>query len=79
MQFIEDLEKLATCGDSWAEERATLAQGIYNDYAAGALTGDEYRELMQDLIRTDELDASATSIEIKSMLVGAVMLGAKLV
>jgi len=79
MQFIDDLERLATCGDSWAEEKAKLAQGLYKDFQDGNLTEDEYAELMEDLVRTDEIDAAETSIEIKSMLVGAIMMGAKLV
>ena len=79
MQFIEDLEFLTKCGDSWAEEKAKLAQGLYKDFQKGNLTEDEYAELMEDLVRTDEIDAAETSIEIKSMLVGAIMMGAKLV
>jgi len=79
MQFIEDLEFLTKCGDSWAEEKAKLAQGLYKDLKDGNLTESEYEELMEDLIRTDEIDAAESSIEIKSMLVSAIMMGAKLV
>lgn len=77
MQFIDDLERLATCGDSWAEERAKLAQGLIKDYNEGNITASEYEELMEDLVRTDQINAAETSIEIKSMLVGAIMMGAK--
>lgn len=78
MSYKEDLEQLTSCGDSWAEERAKLAQGLIKDFEEGSIDESEYQELMQDLIRTDALDESATSVEIKSMLVGAIMLGAKL-
>ena len=79
MSYKEDLEQLTTCGDIWAEEKAKLAQGLIKDFEDGAIDESEYQELMQDLIRTDALDESATSVEIKSMLVGAIMLGAQLV
>jgi hypothetical protein len=79
MSYKEDLEQLTTCGDIWAEERAKLAQGLIKSFESGSIDQSEYQELMQDLIRTDALDESATSVEIKSMFVGAIMLGAQLV
>lgn len=79
MQFIDDLEKLTTCGDSWAEEKARIAKQIYQDYQDKNITEGEYKELMEDLVRTDEVDAAESSIEIKSMLVSAIMMGAKVI
>lgn len=68
----EELEKLLSCGDSWAEERAQMALNFMNEHAAGNLTDSEYKELMEDLVRTDAVDAAETNLEIKGILVGAI-------
>lgn len=68
----EELEKLLSCGDSWAEERAQMALNFMNEHAAGNLTDSEYKELMEDLVRTDAVDAAETNLEVKGILVGAI-------
>jgi len=68
----EELEKLLGCGDSWAEERAQMALNFMNEHAAGNLTDSEYKELMEDLVRTDAVDAAETNLEVKGILVGAI-------
>jgi len=49
-----------------------MALQFADQYKAGELNQDEYQELMQDLIRTDKLDAEADDIAVKNALVGAV-------
>lgn len=68
----EELEKLSSCGDSWAAERAQMALNFMNEHAAGNLSDSEYKELLEDLVRTDAVDAAETNLEIKGILVGAI-------
>jgi polyhydroxyalkanoate synthesis regulator phasin len=71
--YINQLKEIATCGHDWAEERAKMALQLMEDRNAGNINADEYRELMEDLVRTDRLDAEASDIEIKSSLVYCVV------
>jgi polyhydroxyalkanoate synthesis regulator phasin len=71
--YIEQLKEIATCGHGWAEERANMALQLTEDRNAGNISADEYRELMEDLVRTDKLDAEATDVEVKSALVYCVV------
>ena len=49
-----------------------MALQFADQYKAGELNQDEYQELMQDLIRTDKLDAEADDMAVKNALVAAV-------
>jgi polyhydroxyalkanoate synthesis regulator phasin len=71
--YIEQLKEIATCGHGWAEERANMALQLNEQFKNGEISSDEYRELMEDLVRTDRLDAEASNIEIKSSLVYCVV------
>jgi len=73
----DQLEEIIGTDDDWAVERAKLAQGLIKEAEAGDITMDEYRELMEDLIRTDEVEKASSNIEIKSMVVGAITTGAR--
>ena len=72
MVGYDELKGLIGCGKSWAVERAQLALQFADQYKAGELNQDEYQELMQDLIRTDKLDAEADDMAVKNALVAAV-------
>ena len=72
MVGYDELKSLVGCGKSWAEERAHMALQFADQYKAGELNQDEYQELMQDLIRTDKLDAEADDMAVKNALVAAV-------
>jgi hypothetical protein len=69
---IDELKSIAGCGKSWAEERALMAIDFADQHARGELDDDEYKELLEDLIRTDELDDEADDMAVKMALVGAV-------
>ena len=71
--YIKQLKEIATCGHGWAEERDQTALQLTEDLNAGNISAEEYRELMEDLVRTDSLDAEASNIEIKSALVYCVV------
>ena len=70
--MMQQLHELAQSGPGWAAERAQMAIAITEQYQGGGLDRSEYLELMEDLVRSDKLNAEADSIEIKTMLVSAV-------
>lgn len=76
--MIEQLQWLSTCGRPWAEQRAQMALQITEAYSSRQISESEYKELMQDLIRSDKLDEEADDLEVKNYLVSCVMIGAKL-
>jgi polyhydroxyalkanoate synthesis regulator phasin len=79
METIEKLKELTGCGHAWAEQRARTALQLVEFKAQGEISLEEYQELMQDLIRTDQLDAEATEMEIKAVLVACVSTLARLI
>jgi hypothetical protein len=69
---VDEIKALVGCGKSWAEERALMALEFADQHARGELSKDEYKELLEDLIRTDVLDSEADDLAVKTALVGAV-------
>lgn len=69
---MQELKALIGCGHQWAEERAQMALQLSEVYSTGQISSDEYKELLQDLIRTDTLDREADDIVVKTALVSAV-------
>jgi len=74
----EQLESIISSGRPWAAERAEMALAIMSQYEGGGLELAEYQELMQDLVRSDLLNAQADDQDLKNLLVSCVMIGAKL-
>jgi hypothetical protein len=70
--MFEHLQHLAANGPSWAAQRAQMALEIAGQYQQGGISADEYRELMLDLVRADRLDAEATDLDTKTLLVNAI-------
>lgn len=69
---MDELRAIAGSGKSWAEQRALMAMDFADQHAKGELSDDEYKELLEDLIRTDVLDEEADDMAVKMALVGAV-------
>jgi polyhydroxyalkanoate synthesis regulator phasin len=69
---VDEIKRLVGCGKGWAEERALMALEFADQHARGELSNDEYKELLEDLIRTDVLDSEADDLAVKTALVGAV-------
>jgi polyhydroxyalkanoate synthesis regulator phasin len=69
---MDELKNLLTCGAPWAEQRASIALDLMDQKSRGDISESEYKELLQDLIRTDELDKEADDINVKSALIAAV-------
>jgi hypothetical protein len=78
MVMREQLHAIISSGKPWAAERAQMALAIMEQYEGGGLSLEEYQELMQDLVRSDVLNAQADDQDLKNLLVSCVMIGAKL-
>jgi hypothetical protein len=78
MVMREQLQSIISSGKPWAAERAQMALAIMEQYEGGGLSLEEYQELMQDLIRSDVLNAQADDQDLKNLLVSCVMIGARL-
>lgn len=70
---MEALREVLGCGHFWAEQRAQIALELSDRYSKQELSRDEYVELLEDLIRTDELDTEANDVVVKGMLVAGIM------
>jgi hypothetical protein len=69
---MQELQALIGCGKPWAEQRAQMALQLSEAYSTGQISPDEYKELLQDLVRTDALDSEADDMAVKAMLVTGV-------
>ena len=74
----DQLRELALSGPPWAKQRAQQALEFMDALARQDITESEYQELMQDLARSDTLNAEADDLEVKNLLVSCIMIGAKL-
>lgn len=66
--MTQALQQLAA-GNSPASQRAQYALQLVAAHQAGQVSTDEYRAILEDLVRTDALEAEADSLESKQMLV----------
>jgi hypothetical protein len=66
---MKTLKELCSCGRPWVERRATQAIALKQAFDAKEISQDEYQELLEDLVRTDQLESEADDIEFKTMLV----------
>jgi len=74
----DQLRELARSGPPWAQQRAAQALQFMDAVARQDITESEYQELMQDLARSDTLNAEADDLEVKNLLVACIMIGARL-
>jgi polyhydroxyalkanoate synthesis regulator phasin len=72
MVMSAELKSLVGCGKSWADERAQIALDLADQHAKGEISSDEFKELLQDLIRTDILEGESDDMAIKTALIGAI-------
>ena len=75
----EILEQLVHTEKPWCQQRAVMALEMLTQYEQGQITREEFAELLQDLVRSDRLDAEADDLELKTHLVMAVYGAAQLV
>lgn len=77
--MLDQLRQLAGCDRPWAQERAAFALQIIEQYQQGAISTEEYQELLLDLTRLDQVNIHAEDIEVKTMLVTAIYAAAQFV
>ena len=75
--MLETLRSITGSDRPWARERAELALAIIEQAQRGEISTDEYTELMLDLARLDSLEIAAEDIELKTALVTAITVVAK--
>jgi hypothetical protein len=68
---MEQLKELLT-SSAWAAKKAQLAIKLTEDLKSGQLSVDEYKELINDLKNTDQLNLQAEELEIKVKLESAI-------
>ena len=76
---MTELDQLLYSPRPWAKQRAEMALQIMNARQRGEISQDEARELLEDLVRTDKLDAEADDLETKTLLVNCVYMMAQVV
>lgn len=76
---MEELYALLESGDEWAKGKAMLALEVRDSYARGDISGEEYQELLQDMIRSDEIDAEASDLETATAVIQAINAASMLV
>lgn len=69
---MSDIYQLAQSDKPWVAQRAQMALELQAQYSNGQISPDEYKELLEDLVRTDVLDSEADDMHTKTMLVYAV-------
>lgn len=69
---MEQIHALLGSDKPWAQQRAQLAIDLVNQFQTGEISGDEYKELLADLVNTDALDEEADDLETRTALVEAV-------
>ena len=66
---MDELKKLVGCGDKWFEERALMVLELADALQKGDVSQSEYKELVEDMVRTDSISDEGQQIEFRSMLV----------
>lgn len=75
--MLAELYQLAQ-GQGHIAERAQIALQITEQHQQGQITESEYRELMQDLARFDDVCENAAELEARTALFTAIVVVAKL-
>jgi polyhydroxyalkanoate synthesis regulator phasin len=75
----KELEQLCNNTDPAISSRARMALDITAALKQGDISQDEYKELVEDLVRSDVLDKECSNLETKTMLVTAIYAVSKLV
>lgn len=69
---MTELDQLLHSDKDWVRVRAETALQIVNQRQTGQITADEARELLEDLVRTDQLESQADDMAMKTMLVNVI-------
>lgn len=70
---IKEVQALMSCGDKFVEQQAAMALEIADAQALGNITPEQAKELMEDLVRTDNIEGKSEDIVLIGKLVTGVM------
>lgn len=76
---MEELYALLESGDEWAKQKAMIALSIADSYAKNEISESEYKELLQDMIRSEAIDSEASSLEMATAVVRAINIASMVV
>lgn len=68
----EALQELNVPYNGWIAEKAQIALDMTAQFEAGEITEDEYKELMTDLARLDDVAEESETLEMRTALVTAI-------
>jgi polyhydroxyalkanoate synthesis regulator phasin len=63
------LHEVMTSGQPWAAERAQMALQVQEAVANGQMSTDEAREILNDLVNTEKLEADGADVQLRAALV----------
>jgi hypothetical protein len=69
---MQELLQCLHSGKGWAAERAQVALQIAEALQTNQISTGEAKELLEDLVRTDKLDAEADDMAVKAALVSGI-------
>lgn len=70
---IKELQALMSCGDKFVEQQAAMALEIADAQAIGNITSEQAKELMEDLVRTENIEGKSEDIVMVGKLITGVM------
>ena len=70
---IRELQALMSCGDKFVEQQAAMALEIADAQAIGNITSEQAKELMEDLVRTENIEGKSEDIVMVGKLITGVM------
>lgn len=71
--MIGDIEKLLDSDDSEVKAKAEDIMMMHRAYEEGQITKEMYKEILEDVARTEEVESHADTMTAKAMLVTGVM------
>lgn len=70
---IRELQALMSCGDKFVEQQAAMALEIADAQAIGNITSEQAKELMEDLVRAENIEGKSEDIVMVGKLITGVM------
>lgn len=68
----EALQELNQVYNGWIAQKAQIALELTEKFESGEMLEDEYKELMTDLARLDDVAEESETLEMKTALVTAI-------
>ena len=69
---MDEIQNLINSDDEWLSTKGLLLKQITDSYASALITSEEYKELLEDIKNSDDLNEEATSLENKTLVLNIV-------